>query len=525
MKKIRAKRYLFRLLCVILLVIAICLYLDSQKPKFHDLTVELGTKALTVTDFETENAWYSDSKFVSNVAEIDLGNIGETALILRHGSQEETVTLTVTDTTPPEADVEAARLVPVTGFPEAAELVSNIQDASEVTVYYREEPRVPLDYGDLPVTVVLEDACGNRTEKVCVFSFRWMPEAVTVELGDEISDALVLYNPTRDASFLDPIEMKRIRSSGIGEYIVATSCSGKTQECVLTVQDTTGPELVLKDVQIRYGKRVELDDFVVSAKDPSGVAEIRLLSDVKRKAKGNYPVVIEAEDMVGNITRKEATLYVASEFQDPRISGDMTPLTLKKNTQLPDLLEGIQAKDNRDGEIPVVCDVSGVNVNAGGTYYAIYRATDSSGNVATRKRKIEIVHDEDDTQRLVQEIAAIFDDDDIEGMRHYVYYGIGYNSDWGGDDPVWHGFTEKRGNCYVHMLCMKSLLDVKGIENQIIWTTDKTHYWLIVKINGEWKHIEPTPSVFRMKIFMSDTERLDSLSGRCWDTTQWPACK
>ncbi|MBQ6720320.1 MAG: DUF5011 domain-containing protein [Oscillospiraceae bacterium] len=524
MKKHRIIWFFLALLCLTL-TITLFQYHDRRNPKFRDLTVELGTGVLTANDFKTKNAWSSDIAFISDVSAIDLGCTGETQLKLRHGTQEETVTLTVADTTPPTADVEAFRQIPITGFPEASELVSNIQDASAVTVFYREEPRVPLDYGDIPVTVVVEDVFGNRVEKVCVFSFRWMPETVTVELGEEISDDMVLYNPVRDASFLDPMEMKRIRAAGTGEFTITTACSGKSQECLLIVQDTMGPDLSLRDVQIRPGKQAKLSDFAVKAKDPSGVADIRLMTKLGRKSKGSYPVVVEAEDNLGNITRKEATLYVATDFQSPRISGDMTDLVVKKNEALPDLLKGIKAKDNKDGSVPVECDVSGVDVKAGGTYHAVYRATDSAGNVATRKRKIIVEHDQEDTDRLAREIAATFQDDDIDGMRRYVYYGIGYNSDWGGDDPVWHGFTEKRGNCYVHVLCMKSLLDAKGITNQMIWTTDKTHYWLIVKINNAWKHIEPTPSVFPMPVFMNDAERLATLSGREWDTTQWPSCK
>lgn len=524
MKKARIKRWILWLFPFLLVAFAFAYhryYPDTQTPKFHDLTVELGTKSLTINDFKTEAAGTSDAVFVSDVSGIDLGTVGETELTLRYGSQEEMVTLTVLDTTPPEAEVEASRLIPITGFPEAAELVSSIQDESPVTVYYRDVPRVPLDYEDLPVTVVIEDACGNRTEKVCVFSFRWMPEAVTMELGQAASE-LVLYNPLRDASFLDPYEMKKISAGGIGEYTVTTTISGKVQQCVLTVQDTLGPELTLRDVQIRYGKRVKLKDFVVKATDSSGVAEVRLLSKLGRKSRGTHSVVIEAEDTVGNITRKEATLYVTTDFSAPSISGDLSQLVLEKDAELPDLMVGIQAKDNVDGPVPVECDVSGVNTAIGGTYYAVYRAKDSSGNVATRKREIVVTHDESDTVLLAREIAATFEDDDIEGMRRYVYYGIGYNSDWGGDDPVWHGFTQKRGNCYVHTLCMKSLLDAKGIENQVIWTADKTHYWVMVKVDNEWKHIEPTPSVIRMPILMNDEERLASLSGRKWDTTLWP---
>ena len=71
------------------------------------------------------------------------------------------------------------------------------------------------------------------------------------------------------------------------------------------------------------------------------------------------------------------------------------------------------------------------------------------------------------------------------------------------------------------------LLKEKGYECRLIWTIQKKpgHYWLIVKINGTWKHIDPTPGRLHSKYsLMNDQQRLSTLSGRTWDTSKWPAC-
>ncbi|MCC8139851.1 MAG: hypothetical protein LIO67_06075 [Lachnospiraceae bacterium] len=84
------------------------------------------------------------------------------------------------------------------------------------------------------------------------------------------------------------------------------------------------------------------------------------------------------------------------------------------------------------------------------------------------------------------------------------------------------------GNCYVHAMCTKAILDQKGISSQLIWTTEKTHYWLIVYVNGGWKHLDATPMAGSIreacKQLMNDSERLATLRGRTWDTSLWPAC-
>ena len=80
------------------------------------------------------------------------------------------------------------------------------------------------------------------------------------------------------------------------------------------------------------------------------------------------------------------------------------------------------------------------------------------------------------------------------------------------------------GNCYVHALCFQALLREKGYETMLIWTTDKTHYWNLVKINGSWKHMDSTPDRNHRKIsIMNDEQRLSTLSGRTWDRSAFPS--
>ena len=147
------------------------------------------------------------------------------------------------------------------------------------------------------------------------------------------------------------------------------------------------------------------------------------------------------------------------------------------------------------------------------------------GNVATLRRKISINHDETDTQALVDSIAASLPNDP-EKIRDYVRNYVGYNSNWGGEDPVWYGFTQWTGNCYVHALCLQEILDVKGYETQLIWVTDKSHYWLIINLDGVWRHIDATPGrVHSRYSLMTDEQRVATLSGRNWDHSQWPACE
>lgn len=493
-----------------------------QQVKFHDLTIELGTDSVSIKDFMTEYARPKKVGFVSDVSSIDLNKVGETQITLRHGRQEETVTLKIQDTTAPTAEFVEQIKIPVNDEILAENFVTKVEDLSETRVYFLEEPVMPEDYADLMVTVVAEDAYGNVTQGDCIITYQWMLETYTLELGDQLTKEMLLLDPEKDNELLDQADLDAINESDLGEYTIMSATPVKTMNCVVTVQDTRGPVLELKEIQRYVGKSADVDDYVVSATDPSGEVELRLMTEVDFSVEGHYTIVIEAEDIHGNITTMETKLHVTTDGTPPVLSG-LSAMEVEKNGS-PDFLDGVTAEDKVDGRCTVTYDTDGLDLTKAGTYYITYRASDKSGNVVTGKRKVMVLPDEADTQALIKSIADKLGNDP-EALRNYVRDSIGYNSDWGGSNPVWYGFNNKVGNCYVHALCLKAIYDYKGIENQLIWVTNKSHYWLIVKIDGTWFHIDPTPGVQHMKYsLMNDAMRYSTLSGRNWDRTQWPAC-
>ena len=177
-----------------------------------------------------------------------------------------------------------------------------------------------------------------------------------------------------------------------------------------------------------------------------------------------------------------------------------------------------------DGACAVKVNTSNLKLDKAGTYYITYTARDKSGNVATARRKVVVEHDKEDTRALVKSIAAKLSSNP-ESLRDYVRSKVRYSTSWGGSDPVWYGFNNWSGNCYVHALCLQALFNEKGISSQLIWVTNKSHYWLLVNIGGTWKHIDSTPSSLHGRYsLMNDAQRYETLSGRDWDRTKWPAC-
>ena len=510
-------------LLVTLAVLFACQVWFSKQMKFQDVTVELGTDSLGISQFMTQYALPHRVGFVSDVSTIDLGKVGTTELVLSHGPKLEKVTLTMEDTTAPQVILRDKLVQFVDYVPNAEDFVKEYSDLSEVKIYFEQEPQDSGEYEEVPVNVVVEDAYGNKTTGSSVLSYVWIRDAFALEYGQKLTLEDLVFNAEKDGHLVNQEDIDAINAAPLGTYTITSSTAARTLECVVTVQDTSGPELEVRDVQVYLYGYAALNNFVVSATDASGEVKVRLMTELKFDKLGEQKVVIEAEDIYGNITTKEVSLFVATDTVPPAIYG-MTNMTVPKHSN-PDFLAGVSAADNKDGACAVKVNTSAVNLSKAGTYYATYTARDKSGNVATARRKIVVEHDQEDTRALVQSIAANLSSDPV-ALRNYVRSNIGYNTNWGGSDPVWYGFKNRVGNCYVHALCLQALFNEKGISSQLIWVTDHSHYWLLVNIGGAWKHIDATPSNIHGRYYepMNDAQRYETLSGRNWDRTQWPEC-
>ena len=372
------RKLLVRILLVVALILAgmvgfmgYTAWVDAQEV-FHDVTVELGKEAVGIRAFMTEKAVASRAGFVTDPAKIDLSQVQQTKIVLKHGTKNHTVTLTVQDTTAPTADIAQQQEVSVLeAMPEAAMLVSNIQDASEVTVRFEQTPVIPEDYSDVDVQIILEDAHGNQTRQTCRFHFTgWLQESFLLELGDTLKPEALLTNPEKDQALTEQMDLSGVTT--VGEHTV-TVTSGNTQAtCVITVQDTTAPKLKVQNVRIQPGETAEVKDFVVSVSDLSGEPEIALVGEMPDCSEnGTHTITVEAKDAHGNVTTKEAILWVSDNRNPPEIMGAEEAMVVEKHSQ-PDFLKDVFAKDDIDGEIEAEVDTSGLDLTKAGTYYITY---------------------------------------------------------------------------------------------------------------------------------------------------------
>lgn len=489
------------------------------QPKFHDAVVELGTAQVTKELFLRDNAV---ADWAQLVTQPDLSKVGTVEVTLRHLGREEAVKLTVRDTVAPTATFRDLT-VTVDDTVTADMLVESWQDLSEVTFAFSEPLGEVQIYQDKTVTVLVIDASGNRVSSTCTIRYAWLKEQVTVELGTVLEAKDLLLNPEKNAEMIDPAQLEAVNKAGVGEHELAFQDGERTCVCKVVIQDTQAPVLQVRDVTVEQYSGITVNAFITELSDASQDVKVTASAELSTAAVGSKKLTLEAVDPSGNKTTAEVTLTVLGDLTAPAFSG-LSAMKVEQNSQ-PDYTAGVTVTDNRDGSLTFTYDASKVNLTKAGTYYITYRAVDKAGNVASYRRKIEVNHDQADTDALVAQHAAKCGSD-VNSIVNYVRVGIGYNSNWGGDDPVWYGFTNKVGNCYVHALCLQRLLTAKGYSCQLIWCEDKTHYWVIVNVNGVWRHVDATPSSQHGRYpQMTDAQRLETLSGRKWDTTQWPECK
>lgn len=232
------------------IVILLVYVIFFSNPVLGTVTVEAGT-----LDFQTENFLRKDAEaeFVTDMSQVDTSHVGEQEVQLNVNGKERTSTLVVQDTEAPKGEAETAT-VNIGGELSPDELVTNIEDNTDVTCSFKEEPDFSAE-GTVPVTVILTDEGGNTTEIES--------EAEVIEDTEE---------PVIDG--VAPLE------GFIGEPI-----SYKSE---ITVTDNCDKEVDL-----------EVDT-----------------SDVDTETEGTYDVIYTATDRAGNTAQAETTITMKEKPQD-----------------------------------------------------------------------------------------------------------------------------------------------------------------------------------------------------------------
>ncbi len=415
--------------------------------------------------------------------------------------------VTIEDTTPPKAEANNLDILAGTRFigDEASILAKNVEDESKISYTFEKEPDWDRA-GTQTVTLIVSDSEGNSTEVKPKLVIHNIPKEVTVEAGttsEELKN-LLLSNASGELPEFSGDELSYLQL-GTYEYTLRGKYSDMTVS--VTLKDTIPPVIVMRGIETDRGAMPYPGSFVESFTDATAVS-FEYESEPDVNTIGRVYVTIIATDAGGNTTRGTAILDVVADTNPPVIYGVKNIYAYEGDTI--SYRAGVRAEDASDGRVTVYVDSSNVKANTAGTYKVTYRASDSSGNVATESAYVIIrqvtqstldgladeILDEILTWNMTErEKAEAIYDWCRENLKYSTVtsYLMGYYY-----KAAYSGYKLHYGNCYTYYAVARSLLTRAGITNQMIQRNNpnRPHYWNLVKIDGDWYHFDTCPQPY-----------------------------
>lgn len=546
------KAIIISILILVILIISITafvLYSIFSKKVKDRVQLELGSSEIKIEAFLTDESYAKNAEFVTDISQIDLNTVGTHEITIKLNDKEYKSVLEIKDTTAPQVKFQD-----VDGYTDyqinPEDFILEKTDASNMEVSLGNEVQID-GFGEYHPLIVVKDEYGNETKQECLLNISYIRSKFTLEYGNKLTKEDLLFHPDEYIDTINQEDIDTINSSDVGEYDLKSVYEGQEKTTKITVQDTTAPELVLKDVTIFTGQTItDANQFVEKAEDISGVT-LNITTEINYSTVGEQEVTIEAVDGHGNKSSQTAKLTIKEDTEGPVFSG-LSDLKVTKGDTA-DYKKGVTAKDNKDGEVEFTVDSNSVKLDTVGTYYATYSATDSSGNSTTSKRKIVVSEKATATASTSSssssDVYAKADEfiakatsgvsgtaNKILAIKNYLRNNIKYSHKYNASNTgsvnaaAMKAFTAYEGDCYIHAAAAQVMFTRLGVKSIIVNALDYTHYWNEVYINGGWKHVDPTPGWAYADVgFMNDAQRLETLRRihgyeyRDWDRTKFPA--
>lgn len=452
---------------------------------------------------------------------LDTSVPGEYELWLRKGWYSHRCRVAVTDTIPPTAKPKAVSLE-INKRCEADEFIETIEDATDVTVSYIQEPDFSRG-GKQDINLLLTDAGENTAEIVSELFISQVVEELYVEAGSDMPKLSDFVIEGEHAEF--KTEMRNINYNRPSEKKVEISVDGLDYETRMYIVDTTPPQVRVHDISgyTKFPRKPE--DFVTSVKDVTKV-DISFVKEPDFYFVGEQNVQIHFVDEGKNEVMQTARLILEEDLEKPVIKGaeDLrviigSTVSYKKN---------IVVEDNCPEGLKLTVDSSAVNLSQAGEYPVIYTATDYAGNSTSVTVTVSVrprVYDPNEVNAMADAVLSnILTDgmsqmDKAQAIFNYVTRHIAYISDSDKSNSVraaYEGLNDKKGDCFVYASTAKVLLTRAGISNMDIEKIPaKTlHYWNLVDVGDGWLHFDTTPRKDHPTIFLWTDAQLMDYSGK-----------
>lgn len=327
----KKKRIMISLTFILLIAVTVMCGSSFYKMKLvsKEVTVELGDKLNnSVSSYVSGNI----KNAALNLSDVDINSIGTYMAKVINTKQILVFTVKVVDTTPPKATAADNKSFPVNEKVYADQLVTDVQDKSNVTITFTDNSlyKVYHDDGTHTEAILLKDMAGNKT---------------TVQVNFSI------------------------------------------------VSDKDKPKISgIRDIKIYEGDKINYLSGVTAVDEKDGDVTSCMKvnsSNVNINVPGKYKVIYSASDKSGNIATKKSTVTILRD-KAPEILGTADK-TIYINNSI-NYLKGVTAKDEKDGNLTkhIKLDNSQVIISRAGKYIATYAVTDSGGNKTLKSINVTV---------------------------------------------------------------------------------------------------------------------------------------
>ncbi len=493
-----------------------------NKPRVKPVVqVEAGIESVDVSLFliDQEEKGY----FVGDLSAIDLRKPGEYDVSVQAGPQVYASKLVVVDTIPPKLTCKNL-IVPLTNTLRPEDFVESVEDATEVTLSFREEPQIG-EVGVQKLTIVAVDLGGNKTSADCQVTFVWIKDEITVEagrktpltvdeflLGDQLPEGMTLVS-----------NLKKVRFDRVGRQAIEFDWKGNGLLSYVSVVDTVMPTATAVNRTTYTGVPLKASQFVKDVRDVTKV-DIRFVKQPDFKQAGKTTVEIDIVDEGKNRLRLSAQLTVIADTTPPVLYG-VKDWTYYKGDQ-PTFMTGVYAKDDYDPKPTVQVDYSRINENIPGTYMIVYTARDASGNTTSKTAQATVKHHPPykpqrstgnvQLDQLCDSVLSQIVHGDMskyeQGRQAMLWIGRTFRYRTQTNRTDWiagaiRGLSQRTGDCFIHQFSNRALLTRLGIPNYAMKNDGETHSWVMVTLGG--------------RTFVSDAiKRYNFLYGRSLEEAQ-----
>ena len=339
-------------------------------------------------------------------------------------------------------------------------------------------------------------------------------QALTMEAGGELPDPGSFFTRYREKAAYteEPGEETQVTP---GSYTVQIASKGKVYDCTLVIEDTTPPAATPVPQTLVLGQEASAEDFVTDLVDVEPVT-VEFAESVDFAKEGQWLVGILLTDAAGNQTTVDAGLTIVRDTTPPVIEG-VADQSLYEGETI-SYKKGVTCSDDITPaeDLQLEIDNSQVDLDTAGEYTVTYRVADAAGNETVATATITVINRQaEEEEKARQEMQEKLDplvekavkacqksgQTDREFLKkmfdwvrnHMSYTGHSDKSDELGE--AYRGFTKGVGDCFTYFAVLKQMMEYAGFETcdvrRINGKTD--HFWSLVKVDGEWYHIDSCP--------------------------------